>query len=154
MVVAVAVGREGINTLLVASQVVLSVVLPFIAFPLIYLTSSEVVMRVRKHSPPLVEDDTESSHHSIPESSIHDSDLPDENTESVEFARDASIMIQEVKTEDITVNKTEVSSILPPETIDYSNGWLLMSISYIVWFVVLIANGYAIVMLAMGKATN
>ncbi|KAL0950799.1 hypothetical protein HGRIS_007564 [Hohenbuehelia grisea] len=47
VIVAVAAGREGINTLLVASQVILSVVLPFIAFPLIYLTSSAVVMRVR-----------------------------------------------------------------------------------------------------------
>lgn len=44
VVVAVAVEREGINTLLFASQVVLSVVLPFVAFPLIYLTSKETVM--------------------------------------------------------------------------------------------------------------
>lgn len=48
MVVAVAVGRPGINTLLVASQVVLSIVLPFITLPLIYLTSSKTVMSVRK----------------------------------------------------------------------------------------------------------
>ncbi|KAJ7755070.1 natural resistance-associated macrophage protein-domain-containing protein [Mycena maculata] len=48
MAVAVAVGRPGINTLLVVSQVVLSIVLPFISFPLIYLTSSKSIMRVRK----------------------------------------------------------------------------------------------------------
>lgn len=47
VIVAASVGRGGITTLLVASQVILSVVLPFIAFPLIYLTSSEKVMRVR-----------------------------------------------------------------------------------------------------------
>ncbi|KAF5312070.1 hypothetical protein D9619_003401 [Psilocybe cf. subviscida] len=47
VIVAASVGRGGITTLLVASQVVLSVVLPFVAFPLIYLTSSEKVMRVR-----------------------------------------------------------------------------------------------------------
>ncbi|KAF4572628.1 hypothetical protein EYR36_007138 [Pleurotus pulmonarius] len=52
VIVAVSAGREGINTLLVASQVALSVVLPFIVFPLIYLTSSKVVMRVRKPVPP------------------------------------------------------------------------------------------------------
>ncbi|KAK0505985.1 smf Mn2+ and Fe2+ transporter [Armillaria luteobubalina] len=44
--VAVAVGREGIDSLLVVSQVILSVVLPFVAFPLIWLTSSRRVMRV------------------------------------------------------------------------------------------------------------
>ncbi|KAJ7269293.1 natural resistance-associated macrophage protein-domain-containing protein [Mycena haematopus] len=46
--VAAAVGRPGINALLVASQVILAIVLPFITFPLIYLTSSKTVMRVRK----------------------------------------------------------------------------------------------------------
>ncbi|KAJ7016846.1 natural resistance-associated macrophage protein-domain-containing protein [Mycena alexandri] len=48
MAVAIAVGRPGIDTLLVASQVILAIVLPFITLPLIYLTSSKTVMRVRK----------------------------------------------------------------------------------------------------------
>ncbi|KAJ6601396.1 natural resistance-associated macrophage protein-domain-containing protein [Mycena vulgaris] len=48
MAVAIAVGRPGIDALLVTSQVILSVVLPFITLPLIYLTSSKTVMRVRK----------------------------------------------------------------------------------------------------------
>ncbi|KAF7337619.1 Manganese transporter pdt1 [Mycena sanguinolenta] len=46
--VAAAVGRPGINALLVASQVILAIVLPFITLPLIYLTSSKTVMRVRQ----------------------------------------------------------------------------------------------------------
>ncbi|KAG7450215.1 natural resistance-associated macrophage protein [Guyanagaster necrorhizus] len=46
VVVAIAVGRAGIDSLLVVSQVILSVVLPFVAFPLIWLTSSRRVMRV------------------------------------------------------------------------------------------------------------
>ncbi|KAH7930469.1 smf Mn2+ and Fe2+ transporter [Leucogyrophana mollusca] len=51
MVVAIAVGPAGIDTLLVASQVVLSIVLPFITFPLIYLTSSKRIMSVRVEPP-------------------------------------------------------------------------------------------------------
>ncbi|OJA21566.1 hypothetical protein AZE42_10612 [Rhizopogon vesiculosus] len=51
MTVAIVVGPSGINTLLVASQVILSIVLPFIVFPLIYLTSSSRIMRVHKTSP-------------------------------------------------------------------------------------------------------
>ncbi|KAK1228983.1 Manganese transporter smf1 [Marasmius sp. AFHP31] len=47
MVVAIAVGRKGIDTLLVLSQVVLSIVLPFITLPLIYVTSSRGLMQVR-----------------------------------------------------------------------------------------------------------
>lgn len=48
MTVAIVVGPNGINFLLVASQVVLSIILPFIIFPLICLTSSSRIMRVRK----------------------------------------------------------------------------------------------------------
>ncbi|KAJ7109769.1 smf Mn2+ and Fe2+ transporter-like protein [Mycena epipterygia] len=54
MAVAIAVGRPGINALLVASQVVLSIVLPFITLPLIYLTSNKSVMQVRKPPDALV----------------------------------------------------------------------------------------------------
>ncbi|QRW27179.1 hypothetical protein RhiXN_01774 [Rhizoctonia solani] len=46
MVVAIAVGRQGIDALLVASQVALSIVLPFVIFPLVYLASSDAVMSV------------------------------------------------------------------------------------------------------------
>ena len=64
VVVAVAVGPKGINTMLVASQVVLSVVLPFVVFPLVWLTSSRTVMRVRSpvstpNTEPQKKDDTE-----------------------------------------------------------------------------------------------
>ncbi|CUA77799.1 Manganese transporter pdt1 [Schizosaccharomyces pombe 972h-] [Rhizoctonia solani] len=47
-VVAVTVGRQGIDVLLVASQVALSIVLPFVIFPLVYLTSQESIMQVAK----------------------------------------------------------------------------------------------------------
>src|SRR5882762_8020361 len=48
MIVAFAVGRSGIDQLLVASQVVLSIVLPFIIFPLVWLTTSKDIMSVKK----------------------------------------------------------------------------------------------------------
>ncbi|KAI0692204.1 natural resistance-associated macrophage protein [Cytidiella melzeri] len=48
MAVAIAVGRSGVDALLVASQVALSIVLPFIVFPLLYLTCSKDVMAVKK----------------------------------------------------------------------------------------------------------
>src|SRR5260221_5210122 len=48
MIVAIVVGRSGVDRLLVGSQVVLSVVLPFILFPLIWCTSSTSIMSVKK----------------------------------------------------------------------------------------------------------
>jgi metal iron transporter len=44
MIVAIAVGRSGIDTLLVVSQVILSIVLPFVVFPLVWITSSNVMV--------------------------------------------------------------------------------------------------------------
>ncbi|EDR15358.1 putative transporter of the NRAMP family [Laccaria bicolor S238N-H82] len=51
MIVAIAIGRSGIDTLLVASQVVLSIVLPFITFPLLYCTASKAIMNVHRSTP-------------------------------------------------------------------------------------------------------
>ncbi|KAL1707366.1 natural resistance-associated macrophage protein-domain-containing protein [Schizophyllum commune] len=48
MIVAVSLGRDGVDDLLVASQVVLSVCLPFISLPLLYLTSSKAIMSIRE----------------------------------------------------------------------------------------------------------
>ncbi|KAF8559925.1 Nramp-domain-containing protein [Imleria badia] len=50
VIVACIVGQNGVNTLLVASQVVLSIVLPFVIFPLVYLTSSSRLMSVKSPS--------------------------------------------------------------------------------------------------------
>lgn len=49
IVVAIAVGKEGIDALLVASQVILAIVLPFVTVPLLYCTSSKTIMQVRKY---------------------------------------------------------------------------------------------------------
>lgn len=45
-IVAAVVGKDGINSLLVASQFLLSLVLPFVVLPLVWLTSNERVMSV------------------------------------------------------------------------------------------------------------
>lgn len=45
-IVAAALGGKGLNTMLVASQVVLSVVLPTVIFPLVYLCSRKDIMTV------------------------------------------------------------------------------------------------------------
>ncbi|KAG9127978.1 hypothetical protein FRC07_006572 [Ceratobasidium sp. 392] len=88
MVVAIAIGRQGIDALLVASQVALSIVLPFVIFPLVYLASSDVVMRVPR-----------------PEGGYA----------------------------------------------SFKNNWLSMSLGYLIFIIVVVANSYVLVSLAMGK---
>lgn len=109
IIVAVSVGRTGINAMLVASQVVLSFVLPFIVFPLVWLTSSRTVMRV--YSPP--------------------------PTRPAQTADDAS----------------EEKSVAEGEYLDFSNGWIVASVGYAIWTALVLANGYVLVTLMLGKGT-
>lgn len=103
MIVAVSVGRAGINAMLVASQVVLSFVLPFIVFPLVWLTSSRTVMRVYSPAP--------------------------------------------------TDGVGEEKSVAEGEYLYFSNGWIVASIGYLIWVVLVLANGYVLVTLVLGKGT-
>ncbi|KAF7791103.1 hypothetical protein EIP86_002064 [Pleurotus ostreatoroseus] len=59
LAVAIAAGRGGVDALLVASQVALSIVLPFVVFPLLWLTGDRGVMSVRKGEDADADADTE-----------------------------------------------------------------------------------------------
>jgi metal iron transporter len=103
-VVAAAVGQSGINTLLVASQVVLAIVLPFVTLPLIWLTSSKKIMSVRRDLAPT------------------DSGLTE------------------------TGNETTDSQAM----VDFSNGKIVTGVGIVIWLVMVAANAYVIITLAMG----
>jgi len=107
MVVAVALGRPGINTLLVASQVALAIVLPFITFPLIWLTSSKKVMSVRK-----------------PRVTLEPGSEPESSTTDLERAL---------------------------ALVDFSSGKITTGIGLLIWLIMVAANAYVIITLAMGK---
>ncbi len=113
LIVAAASGRAGIDTLLVASQVILSIILPFIVFPLVWLTSSKSIMSVKK---PLERVDCQDS--------------------SVGGG---------IHTHDVASAEAQF------ELVDFSNGKILIVVSYAIWLVIVMANVYAIVGLAMGQ---
>lgn len=122
MVVAISVGRSGVDTLLVASQVALSIVLPFIIFPLLWLTSSKTIMSA-KSSPIQL---TERRRRAL--------DLPP--TEA------SSIQAQGLDVE--AVNS---------EVISFANNKVVVAVGALIFIVVVAANVYAIVGLAMGMGT-
>ena len=94
--------------MLVASQVVLSLVLPFIVFPLLWLTSSRTVMRVRVPAPV----------------------RPTEKEEGAE--EDPNV------TEDVYLY--------------FNNGRVIAGLGYGIWAVIVVANAYALITLALGDA--
>lgn len=66
-----------------------------------------------------------------------------------------SLDIQEIQADD-GLDTIPPEDVLPnfddgmPETIDYSNGLFVTTLSYLAWGVIFIANAYAIVMLCLG----
>ena len=129
MAVALALGRSGIDQLLVASQVVLSIVLPFVMFPLLWLTTNKEIMSVKKpesHLPTLTADGSPSH--------------PDMS----KFATQNADNSVEQDVEALPSSATEM--------VDYSNGKIVAGLGYLIWTVVVVANVYVIVMLAMGKS--
>ncbi|CAA7264929.1 unnamed protein product [Cyclocybe aegerita] len=131
MAVAIGVGRAGVDTLLVASQVVLSIVLPFITFPLLWCTASKEIMKVRKlRRADAVED----------EGTVTAVELPaavDTKGEDVGAASPA------------TAREAEEAD--GGEWVDYSNNKLTIVVGGLIWLVVVAANVYAIVELGMGN---
>ncbi|CAL1694684.1 unnamed protein product [Somion occarium] len=87
MIVAVSVGRSGVDTLLVASQVALSIVLPFIVFPLIWLTSSSSIM-IAKSSPIQLSEHPQNTQEQLQDHSDESRgvDVEDASGETVNFA--------------------------------------------------------------------
>lgn len=114
VVVAVAVGRSGVDTLLVASQVVLSIVLPFITLPLLWCTASKTIMSVRK----------------IPNS------MPFSAEPETEALRSPAAL------------ESAGDSL-----VDFSNNKFVVVVGACIWLVVVAANMYVIITLAMGVKT-
>ncbi|KAI0033957.1 natural resistance-associated macrophage protein-domain-containing protein [Vararia minispora EC-137] len=124
MVVATAVGRNGVDTMLVASQVALSIVLPFVIGPLILLTSSKVVMRVRRTP--------------IPAQDKKSDTMSDANLNSPPRAS-------------TTVQDAEHGAT--GEFIDFSNSWLTIVVAVLIWTVVVVANCYVLVTLILSNGS-
>ncbi|KAK1236706.1 Manganese transporter smf1 [Marasmius sp. AFHP31] len=195
MTVAVVMGRSGIDVLLIASQVVLAVVLPFVTLPLLWLTSRKEVMRARSAvarpgGPGSVEgvealekdaegvtmgrvDTLEEGVSTACESSVTIEEkyrVRKENEEPVteipestnspqgeihreggeDFPRgkvDSQIQVTRVVCEDQVESQ-------PPDRSPYvyfNNGPVGAFIGGVIWLVVVAANGFLIVTLAMGK---
>ena len=172
VVVAIAVGRPGIDTLLVASQVVLSIVLPFVAAPLIWLTSSKPVMSVRKPEQDAATDPAStiepdpavvsavSSLAAFPSPAPPSSMIDD--IEEVQLSSGHGLGSLDEKHTEAVAEKhehrlhdidPEASSFDEERYVSFASGWIVTSLAYLIFFVILAANMYAIVMLAMGRTS-
>ncbi|KAG7086975.1 hypothetical protein E1B28_002891 [Marasmius oreades] len=148
MTVAVAVGRDGIDDLLVISQVVLSVVLPFITFPLLYLTSRKEVMRVKVRvegrqlmgSSSAIRD----AGHNATEREKEEQVLNGGALETVQVEVQAQVPPSTSPANDLETQSRD-------EYVYFNNGFVAIFIGGLIWLLLLAANGLVIVTLALGK---
>ncbi|KAF5331568.1 hypothetical protein D9611_007561 [Ephemerocybe angulata] len=174
-IVAVATGRKGVDALLVASQVVLSVVLPFITFPLLWCTSSKAIMSVRKRKQtpipqtpltvsgltavtPLVSNQSTSKDKVI-QSEVAVGPTPADLSSSPAAPGVESTLVKSPNpdTQSSTSITSDSSSSLESaeeyETVDYSNTKFAIVVGALIWLVVVAANVYVIVDLARSAAS-
>ena len=143
MAIAIGLGMPGINALLVASQVVLSIVLPFIISPLLYCTSKKAIMTVCKtrmgtetRTGMIVDDAT-------PEVRFSVDDVPASPVRDSSSAERAVTVVVEVMDSD----SGEIMKV------DYSNNKLVIVIGVVSWLIIVMANVYVIVELGLGGHT-
>ena len=128
MTISISVGKPGINTLLVASQVVLSVVLPFVSVPLLYCTSSKAIMSVRKKRAEMI-----------------DSRPVTPNT--------IDVPSKEIQYEDRDPSTAEKAEVEEGEMVEYSNNTFVTATGVILWLIIVAANVYVITELGLGGQT-
>lgn len=140
--VAIAVGRDGIDTLLVISQVVLSIVLPFITVPLLWCTSSQAVMSVKK---------TRSVNPPRESTTIVGTEVV--QAEDKEKAFSSSSPLPSPRLPASQVDETAAERGEPKEeTVDYSNNKLTIGLGIVIWLVIVAANVYALVELGINPS--
>ncbi|WVN90434.1 uncharacterized protein L203_105670 [Cryptococcus depauperatus CBS 7841] len=135
-IVAIAVGAKGLNVMLVASQVLLSVVLPTVIFPLVFLCSQKEIMVVQGPA----EDATELEPAAV--SNPLGTSATGPNTQETTAESALSNSCPEIETERRNPSLRCAKSYVSPK-------WVTI-LGYLLFGVVVIANGYVIVELCRG----
>ena len=151
-VVAVAVGRKGIDALLVASQVVLSVVLPFITFPLLWCTSSKAIMSVKK-----VKNVTGTGHDTSTSKGwkgATEATIEDASSSPAPGSPSLPALVKSPGPDAVLTNSTLERGESNEEWVDYSNNKLTIGVGAAIWLLVVAANVYVLIDLARGGATH
>ena len=156
LIVAAAVGEAGVNTLLVASQVTLSLVLPFVMFPcvvasvwvaladvcrrLLAFTSSNSRMSVKLPSEPAVDVATQTEEKSLKQ-------------RASQIASDAKRGWRETTfTEKLKAVNPFGSRPSPEGKMSFANNYFIITIGWAIFALTVIADVYATVQLGLGQA--
>ncbi|CAI4053088.1 hypothetical protein SUVZ_15G2040 [Saccharomyces uvarum] len=127
-------GRSGLSGALNASQVVLSLLLPFVSAPLLYFTSSKNIMRVQLNP------------------GKHLSKTPDKKDVGRHNEEDETIELDEMGMGSSSQDHGLLSP--PPEYIDMSNGTIVTVLAVIVWLIISGLNFYMLMGFTTGQEVH
>ncbi|KAI7952277.1 hypothetical protein MJO29_007908 [Puccinia striiformis f. sp. tritici] len=127
-VVAGAAGLQGVDQLLVGSQVGLSLVLPFVLAPLIIFTSDPEIMRVKSHKTELVRIEPNQTH---PQLKV---------TRGITQYEEVNIHM-----------KNEALDSADGPTMSFANGRIMKIATWVIFVLCSVSNIYAIIQLSQGQ---
>ncbi|KAH9463874.1 hypothetical protein Pst134EA_015954 [Puccinia striiformis f. sp. tritici] len=127
-VVAGAAGLQGVDQLLVGSQVGLSLVLPFVLAPLIIFTSDPEIMRVKSHKTALVRIEPNQTH---PQLKV---------TRGITQYEEVNIHM-----------KNEALDSADGPTMSFANGRIMKIATWVIFVLCSVSNIYAIIQLSQGQ---
>ncbi len=119
------VGESGVSKMLNLSQVVLSLLLPFVSAPLIFFTASKKIMRIPIAS-------------NVDSSSVNDDTQPLKDVTTRTYNSFSQL-------------DEETSETIKEKYVDFSNSLLFSIIGGVIWAFISLLNIYLIIAIAMGK---
>jgi metal iron transporter len=152
LVVAGAVGRTGLNRALNASQVALSILLPFLVAPLVYFTCKQSVMTI---PPASFEQAQAEAEVEVTNAAVV---VPVTSTRAQAGENDQEVgTTTKIATTSITqtqaVPEFRFRAGKPlTEAVSYRNNWFTAALAIAVWLFITILNVYLIVSLGMGRS--
>lgn len=152
VIVAGCVGRSGLNATLNASQVALSILLPFLVFPLIYFTCKSSIMKINAVDSldvPSQQDTMVSGETLLSPVSSNDNVRVDNLSHGTVLEVGQASRITDKKSEIIRI--VERAGPPPEKTINYTNNWITTIFGCAVWLFIAVLNVYLIVQLGLGK---
>ncbi|CCK67827.1 divalent metal ion transporter SMF1 KNAG_0A01380 [Huiozyma naganishii CBS 8797] len=123
LVISICIGKEALNKALNASQVVLSIVLPFLVAPLIYFTCSKKIMKTE----------------------ITETEGPAEPAQT----RDSDLSALDVLDNTDEIDNERLENEPEIKTVNMANNWATTIVAILVWIFLSLLNVYAIVQLGI-----
>lgn len=149
-------GRNGLSGALNASQVVLSLLLPFVSAPLLYFTSNKKIMRVQINShnncqqQPTEPNEYSSSKTNGSSVSLFNYTENDQDDESFELQD----VIGSTSTSEQPLNQSNFTDTIIPEYKDMSNGIFTTIMAILAWLLVSILNFYMLISFSSGQEVH